>query len=108
MEVIIQPDAGQAADLPARLIATRLRAKPDQVLGLATGRTMDRVYWNQLHRPFVKRRSGFVLEINGKRITRCPSSELIISTVAPRRPRVCRAGRLWSGLQVAGTRHDLL
>jgi len=44
MEVIIRPDPEQAADLAARLIATRLRAKPNLVLGLATGRTMERVY----------------------------------------------------------------
>jgi glucosamine-6-phosphate deaminase len=44
MEVIIRPDAEQAAKLVAWLIAARLRAKPDLVLGLATGRTMERVY----------------------------------------------------------------
>ena len=44
MEVIIQPTVEQAAELTARLIAVRLRAKPDLVLGLATGRTMERVY----------------------------------------------------------------
>lgn len=44
MEVIIQPTAAAAADLAARLIAARLRAKPDLVLGLATGRTMEAVY----------------------------------------------------------------
>lgn len=44
MEVIIRPDPEQAAQLAARLIAKRLRAKPDLVLGLATGRTMERVY----------------------------------------------------------------
>ncbi len=44
MEVIVRPDADAAADLAARLIAARLRAKPDLVLGLATGRTMERVY----------------------------------------------------------------
>jgi glucosamine-6-phosphate deaminase len=44
MEVIIRPTAEQAADLVARLIAARLRSKPDLVLGLATGRTMERVY----------------------------------------------------------------
>jgi len=44
MEVIIQPDADRAATLAARLIAARLRDKPDLVLGLATGRTMERVY----------------------------------------------------------------
>jgi glucosamine-6-phosphate deaminase len=44
MEVIVRPDADRAAMLAARLIAARLRAKPDLVLGLATGRTMERVY----------------------------------------------------------------
>ena len=44
MEVIIRPDREHACDLAAQLIATRLRAKPDIVLGLATGRTMERVY----------------------------------------------------------------
>jgi glucosamine-6-phosphate deaminase len=44
MEVIIRPTAEEAAELVARLIAARLRAKPDLVLGLATGRTMERVY----------------------------------------------------------------
>ena len=44
MEVIIRPQAEQAADLAARLIAQRLQAKPDLVLGLATGRTMEQVY----------------------------------------------------------------
>ena len=44
MEVIIRPTAEQAAELVARLIAARLRSKPDLVLGLATGRTMERVY----------------------------------------------------------------
>jgi glucosamine-6-phosphate deaminase len=44
MEVIIRPTAEQAADLVAWLIAARLRSKPNLVLGLATGRTMERVY----------------------------------------------------------------
>jgi glucosamine-6-phosphate deaminase len=44
MEVIIRPDAEEAARLVARLIADALRAKPDLVLGLATGRTMERLY----------------------------------------------------------------
>lgn len=44
MEVIIRPDADQAAMLAARLIGARLKTKPDLVLGLATGRTMERVY----------------------------------------------------------------
>jgi glucosamine-6-phosphate deaminase len=44
MEVIIRNDPEEAAELTSRLIAARLRAKPDLVLGLATGRTMERVY----------------------------------------------------------------
>lgn len=44
MEVIIQKDADAAARLVARLIAKSLQAKPSLVLGLATGRTMERVY----------------------------------------------------------------
>jgi glucosamine-6-phosphate deaminase len=44
MEVIIQSDPEAALALMARMIADRLRAKPDLVLGLATGRTMERVY----------------------------------------------------------------
>jgi len=44
MEVIIRPGAEEAAELASRLIAARLHAKPDLVLGLATGRTMARVY----------------------------------------------------------------
>jgi glucosamine-6-phosphate deaminase len=44
MEVIIRPDADVAADLVARLIANELRANPQLVLGLATGRTMEGVY----------------------------------------------------------------
>ena len=44
MEVIIQADVEAAASLVARLIARDLRQKPRLVLGLATGRTMERVY----------------------------------------------------------------
>lgn len=44
MEVIIRPTADAAADLVARIIATELRANPNLVLGLATGRTMEAVY----------------------------------------------------------------
>ncbi len=44
MEVIILPDADRAATLGAWLIARQIRAQPDSVLGLATGRTMERVY----------------------------------------------------------------
>ena len=42
--MIIRPDADAAAGLAAALIGARLRAKPGLVLGLATGRTMERVY----------------------------------------------------------------
>ncbi len=44
MEVVVRPDADAAAMLTARLIAARVNAKPDLVLGLATGRTMEAVY----------------------------------------------------------------
>jgi glucosamine-6-phosphate deaminase len=44
MEVIIRPTADEAAQLVARLVARRLRESPRFVLGLATGRTMERVY----------------------------------------------------------------
>ena len=39
MEVIIQPDHGQASEIAARLIARQVREKPASVLGLATGST---------------------------------------------------------------------
>ncbi|MBP1806939.1 glucosamine-6-phosphate deaminase [Rubellimicrobium aerolatum] len=44
MEVVVRPDVDAAVDLVARLIAARIEAKPDLVIGLATGRTMERVY----------------------------------------------------------------
>ena len=44
MEVIIRSDEGSAARLVARLVARQVRLKPDSVLGLATGRTMERLY----------------------------------------------------------------
>lgn len=44
MEIIILPDAECAARLTSLLIADQVRGKPDSVLGLATGRTMERVY----------------------------------------------------------------
>ena len=44
MEVITQPDAARAVELVARLLDERVRAKANTVLGLATGRTMERVY----------------------------------------------------------------
>jgi len=49
MELVIQPNAERAAWLVASLIARALREKPNLVLGLATGRTMECVY-NQLVR----------------------------------------------------------
>ena len=44
MEIIIQRDTEEAALLVSRLIAHEIHAKPDLVLGLATGRTMEAVY----------------------------------------------------------------
>ncbi|MEE9335630.1 MAG: glucosamine-6-phosphate deaminase [Granulosicoccaceae bacterium] len=44
MEVITRPSATAAVDLVARLLEARIRAKGNSVLGLATGRTMERVY----------------------------------------------------------------
>ena len=44
MEVIILPTREQANLLTAKLIAKELRLKPHLVLGLATGRTMERLY----------------------------------------------------------------
>lgn len=52
MEVIIRPNEGAASELVAKLIARELRARPQLVLGLATGRTMEHVYdhLSRLHR----------------------------------------------------------
>src|SRR5438128_2968765 len=44
MEVIIQPTQEAAAKLVARIVARELRANPHLVLGLATGKTMERLY----------------------------------------------------------------
>ena len=44
MEVIIRPTETVAATLVARVIARELLARPQLVLGLATGRTMEKVY----------------------------------------------------------------
>src|SRR5215203_3572630 len=44
MEVIIQSSKDSAALLVARIVAHDLRANPHLVLGLATGKTMERVY----------------------------------------------------------------
>jgi glucosamine-6-phosphate deaminase len=44
MEVVIQPDAKSASNLVAEFIAQELAARPNPVIGLATGRTMELVY----------------------------------------------------------------
>lgn len=44
MEIVIRPSAESANDFVARVIASELRAKPNLVLGLATGKTMEAVY----------------------------------------------------------------
>ena len=44
MQVIIRPTREEASKLVARSIAKAVRAKPDLVLGLATGVTMERLY----------------------------------------------------------------
>jgi glucosamine-6-phosphate deaminase len=44
VEVIIQPTDEAAAALVARIVAHDLRVNPHLVLGLATGKTMERVY----------------------------------------------------------------
>jgi len=52
MEIIIQSDSDAAALMVARVIAREIRHKPDLVLGLATGRTMESVYGHlaRMHR----------------------------------------------------------
>jgi glucosamine-6-phosphate deaminase len=44
MQILIVPTPANAALLTARILDRELRARPDLVLGLATGRTMERVY----------------------------------------------------------------
>ncbi|MDX1679890.1 MAG: 6-phosphogluconolactonase, partial [Akkermansiaceae bacterium] len=44
MEIIIQKDSDQAADVGARIIRKLLAEKPDAVLGLATGSTPVPMY----------------------------------------------------------------
>jgi len=60
MEVIIQPTDESAAALVARVVAHDLRANPHLVLGLATGKTMERVY-RQLVRQHNEGRLDFSL-----------------------------------------------
>jgi glucosamine-6-phosphate deaminase len=52
MEVIIRPDVEKVSLLGARILAQTIEAKPDCVLGLATGRTPLRLYEEliRLHR----------------------------------------------------------
>lgn len=44
MQVIIRPTMEEATELAARMIADRIREFPATTLGLATGRTMERLY----------------------------------------------------------------
>ncbi len=52
MQVVVRPTKPDASWLAARLIAAAIQAKPQLVLGLATGRTMERLYEKlvQMHR----------------------------------------------------------
>jgi glucosamine-6-phosphate deaminase len=50
MQVIIRPDEEAACDLAASIIDKRIREHLDSVLGLATGRTMERLYDNLANR----------------------------------------------------------
>ncbi len=60
MEVIICPDERAAANLVARVIAHELHARPQLVLGLATGRTMEKVY-DELARQYREEKLDFSL-----------------------------------------------
>lgn len=44
MEILILPTSDAAEKLAARLVADRIRQKPDLVLGCATGRSMEGIY----------------------------------------------------------------
>jgi glucosamine-6-phosphate deaminase len=44
MEVIIRPDAVSAIELTASILDNAIRNKPNLVMGLATGRTMEKLY----------------------------------------------------------------
>jgi len=44
VEILIRPTPAHVARFVARLVLDRVRAKPDLVLGCATGRTMEAVY----------------------------------------------------------------
>jgi len=60
VEVIIQPNDEAAASLVARIAAHDLRSNPHLVLGLATGKTMERVY-RQLVRSHKEEKLDFSL-----------------------------------------------
>ena len=51
MEVIIRQTHTDAVELVARLIVDRITAKPDLILGLATGRTMEDLYQSLSKKP---------------------------------------------------------
>jgi glucosamine-6-phosphate deaminase len=44
VEILIRPTPAHVARLVARIVSDRVRAKPELVLGCATGRTMEAVY----------------------------------------------------------------
>lgn len=44
MKLIICPNAAATRQIAARVISRQIRSKPDTVLGLATGRTMEAIY----------------------------------------------------------------
>lgn len=44
MEILIRPTAAHVARLVARIVLDRVHAKPELVLGCATGRTMESIY----------------------------------------------------------------
>jgi glucosamine-6-phosphate deaminase len=44
VEILILPDPASAEHLAARIVGDRVRAKPDLVLGCATGSTMEGIY----------------------------------------------------------------
>ena len=44
MEVVIRYTADKACEMVARMVAYQIQQKPESVLGLATGRTMEKVY----------------------------------------------------------------
>jgi glucosamine-6-phosphate deaminase len=60
MEVIIRPTEADASRLVAWIIAQELHAKPQLVLGLATGATMEKVY-NELARSHREEQLDFSL-----------------------------------------------